>query len=73
MATLSVPLSGEMEEFIKRMVDEGVGSNKADVVRRALREYAENQAYERILRARKEYTLRLGKEGDLRDLMKEYE
>lgn len=55
------------------MVDEGVGSNKADVVRRALREYAENQTYERILRARKEHALRLGKEGDLRDLMKEYE
>ena len=66
MTTLSIPVSGEMEAFIEKMVKDGKGSNKADVVRRALREYRENEVVERILRAQKEPTLH----GDLKDLMK---
>ena len=68
MTTLSVPVSGETEEFIKRMVKEGKGSNKADVVRRALREYRENEALKTILQAESEPTL----SGDLRELMKKF-
>ena len=68
MTTLSVPLSGDLEKFIERMVKAGKGSNKADVVRRALREYEENEVLETILRAQKEPTLR----GDLRGLMKKF-
>lgn len=66
MTTLSVPISGELEEFINRMVKEGKGANKADVVRRAIREYEENEAIKRVLDAQREPTLR----GDLRELMK---
>lgn len=68
MTTLSIPVSGDLEKFIERMVKEGRGANKADVVRRALREYAGNQAVETILQAQREPTLR----GDLRDLMKKF-
>ena len=66
MTTLSIHVSGDLEKFIEQMVKEGKGANKADVVRRALREYEENQVVEAILRAQNEPTLR----GDLRDLMK---
>ena len=68
MTTLSVPISGDLEKFIERMVKDGKGSNKADVVRRALREYEDNEVLETILKAQKEPTLR----GDLRDLMKKF-
>lgn len=66
MTTLSIPINGELAEFIDRMVKAGKGSNKADVVRRALREYEENEAVRMILQAQQEPTLR----GDLRELMK---
>ncbi len=68
MTTLSIPISIELAEFIDRMVKAGKGSNKADVVRRALREYEENEIVKTILQAQKEPTLR----GDLRDLMKKF-
>ncbi|PIP69289.1 hypothetical protein CO033_01940 [Candidatus Nomurabacteria bacterium CG_4_9_14_0_2_um_filter_32_10] len=69
MTTLSVPISGDLEKFIERMVQDGKGANKADVVRRALREYEENEVLETILKAQREPTLR----GDLRELMKKFE
>ncbi|MCC7160752.1 hypothetical protein IT399_03470 [Candidatus Nomurabacteria bacterium] len=66
MTTLSIPVSGDLEKFIERMVRDGKGSNKADVVRRALKQYEENEAVRIILQAQSEPTLR----GDLRDLMR---
>lgn len=66
MTTLSIPISGETEKFIETMIQNGKGSNKADVVRRALKEYEENEAIRTILQAQSEPTLH----GDLRDLMK---
>lgn len=68
MTTLSIPISGDLEKFIEDMVKSGKGANKADVVRRALREYHENEIVERILQAEREPTLR----GDLKDLMKKF-
>ena len=66
MTTLSIPISGDLEKFIESMVKSGKGANKADVVRRALKEYEENEAVRIILQAQSEPTLR----GDLRELMK---
>ena len=66
MTTLSIPVSGELEKFIGKMIKDGKGSNKADVVRRALNEYKENEVLKTILQAESEPTLH----GDLRDLMK---
>jgi len=68
MTTLSIPVSGELEKFIEDMVKSGKGANKADVVRRAIREYKNNEVLEAVLRAQKEPTLR----GDLRTLMKKF-
>ncbi len=68
MTTLSIPVSGDLEKFIEGMVKVGKGSNKADVVRRALREYQENEIVKTILQAENEPTMK----GDLRDLMKKF-
>ncbi len=72
MTTLSIPVSGELAEFINRMVKEGKGANKADVVRRALREYRENEALKNILQSEREFAEGKGLRGDLRDLMKKF-
>ncbi|MDO8522353.1 MAG: type II toxin-antitoxin system ParD family antitoxin [bacterium] len=66
MSTLSVPLTPELEVFIKAQVKSGRAANKADVVRRALRAMSEEEAVEAVLRAAREPTLR----GNLRELMK---
>jgi Arc/MetJ-type ribon-helix-helix transcriptional regulator len=72
MTTLSVPISGDLEKFIEGMVKAGKGSNKADVVRRALREYEENIALESILQSEREFAQGKVLRGDLRDLMKKF-
>ena len=70
MTTLSIPVSGELEKFIERMIEEGKGANKADVVRRALRQMSEDEAVEVVLNAQREISLGKGLKGDLRELMK---
>ncbi|MEK7104744.1 MAG: hypothetical protein AAB868_01755 [Patescibacteria group bacterium] len=72
MTTLSVPISGDLEKFIERMIESGKGANKADVVRRALREYEENEALENILQSEKEFAQGKCLRGDLRELMKKF-
>ena len=66
MSTLSVPLSGDMLKQIESLIDQGVASNKADLVRKAIDKYIEDQAVEAVLRAEKEPSL----EGDIDDLIK---
>ena len=68
MTTLSIPVSGELQKFIERMVKEGKGANKSDVGRRALNAYSENEAVEAVLRSQAEPNLK----GDLRTLMKKF-
>lgn len=72
MTTLSIPVSGDLEKFIEDMVKSGKGANKADVVRRALREYEENEALENILKAEQEFKQGKALKGDLRDLVKKF-
>jgi Arc/MetJ-type ribon-helix-helix transcriptional regulator len=67
MATISVPLSPELQERLDFLVAGGAGSNRADVMRRALEKYAEDEAVNAVLKAQREPTLR----GDLRKLLKE--
>ena len=66
MSTLSVPLTPQLEEAVTRLVKEGYGANKADVVRKAIRRLDEEEAINAILRAQKEVSLK----GDLRELLK---
>lgn len=66
MSMLSVPLTGDLEQVVKNLVKSGYGSNKADVVRRAIKRLAEEQAVEKVLRASAEPRLK----GDLREIAK---
>ncbi len=66
MSTLSVPLPPDLEKFVLKMVKDGYASNKAEVVRRALKQLYEEEAVQAVLRAEKESSLR----GNLQDLMK---
>lgn len=66
MATISVPLPARLEEKLDALVKEGVGSNRADVMRRALERLAEEEAINAVLRAEREPIVR----GDLRTLLK---
>ena len=70
MATLSVPVSAKLEEFIGQMISQGRAANKVDVVRKALDLLAEEEAVASVLKAEQE--IREGKilRGDLRKLMK---
>ena len=68
MSTLSVPLTPKLEEFINDQVKSGRAANKADVVRRALTSFSEEEAVQEVLNAMREPILR----GDIRDLMKKF-
>jgi Arc/MetJ-type ribon-helix-helix transcriptional regulator len=66
MATISVPLSPELQERLDSLVSEGAGSNRADVMRRALERFAEEKAINAVLNAERDPVLK----GDLRTLLK---
>lgn len=68
MSTISVPLSPHLEEELNKLVASGYGSNKADVVRRAITKISEEEAVATVLRAQKEESLY----GDLRELAKKF-
>ncbi len=68
MSTISVPLSPHLEEELNKLVQSGYGSNKADVVRRAITKISEDEAVATVLRAQKEESLY----GDLRELAKKF-
>ena len=68
MSTLSVPLTPNLEEFVNEQVKTGRASNKADVVRKALKLLEEEEAIMAVLKAEKEPILR----GDLRKLAKKF-
>jgi Arc/MetJ-type ribon-helix-helix transcriptional regulator len=66
MATISVPLSAEQEHLLDGLVQDGVGANRADVMRRALKNFAEKEAIRVVLDAEREPVIR----GDIRSLLK---
>jgi len=70
MSTLSVPLTPQLEETINGFVASGYAPNKAEVVRKALKHLAENEAVMAVRISQQE--AREGKilRGDLRKLMK---
>lgn len=68
MSTLSVPLSADMLKKIEDMVRQGVATNKAELVRKAIDKFLEAQAIQAILDAQKEPRL----SGDLRKLAKKF-
>lgn len=72
MTTISVPLPSHLEEKLNNLVKSGYGSNKADVVRRAITRISEEEAIDMVLRAQKEIALGRGLSGDLRKLAKKF-
>jgi Arc/MetJ-type ribon-helix-helix transcriptional regulator len=70
MSTISVPLPIELEKELNNLVKSGYGSNKADVVRRALKQASEEEAIQNILIAQKEIAMGRGLSGDLKKLAK---
>ena len=69
MATISVPLSAELEHQLDGLVREGVGSSRADVMRRAFERFAEDSAVLAVVEAEQE--MREGKvlRGNSRDIL----
>jgi len=66
MATISVPLTPELEVTLDKLVEQGVGENRAAVMRQALKRLSEEEALDAVLRTQKEPYLK----GDLRVLMR---
>lgn len=63
MTTLSVPLTPELAQFVEDTIKE-TGLTRADIMRQALKLYAEDQAVRKVLLAASEPSL----DGDLRTL-----
>lgn len=51
MTTLSVPLPPQLEEFISSQIKNGFASNKAEVVRKALKLLEEEEAVLAVLKS----------------------
>lgn len=64
--TVSVPLSAKLAAKVDEMVENGEAANKADLLRKALERYLEDEAVRAVLDAAKEPSL----EGDLDILAK---
>lgn len=69
MSNISISLNSETTACLDTLVAEGAGSNRSDVVRRAIKRFAEDEAVEAVLKAEQE--LREGKiiRGDIDALL----
>ncbi len=72
MATLSTPLTPQLEEFVASYVKRGRAANKAEVVRKALTLLADEEAILDILQAEREIKAGKTLRGDLRVLAKKF-
>lgn len=54
MSILSVPLSPNLDEFISEQIKKGLASNKAEVVRKALKLLQEEEALYAVLKSEQE-------------------
>ncbi len=69
MSTISVPLNKDLEDSLDTLVREGVGSSRADVMRKALTRLAQEEAVNAVLRAQKEVSEGKILRGDLRTII----
>ena len=65
MTTLSIPLTSELADFVEKTKKE-TGQTRADIVRQAIKFYAEEQAVRKVLLAASEPSL----SGDLDEILK---
>lgn len=61
MNTISVPIPSDLEESLNNLIKSGKGSNKAELIRRAIKTMVEEEAVQAILKASQEPDL----SGDL--------
>jgi Arc/MetJ-type ribon-helix-helix transcriptional regulator len=61
-----------MEEGLNNLILNGKGSNKAELVRRAITKMIEDEAVQTVLRAMEEVSEGKGLKGDLRELSKKF-
>ena len=69
MTTISVPIPAHMEESLNNLVKSGYGSNKADVIRRALAKTIEDEAFSVILMSQQDVAEGNIYKGDLKELL----
>ena len=72
MSTLSIPIPASLESFIEDMVKSGRAANKADLVRKALIKFREDEAVDSVLRAEQEGREGKTLKGDLDKLSKKF-
>lgn len=73
MTTISIPLSAELNDFIDEQVRIGKASSKAELIRRALIKFKEDEFVKLILEAEQEVRDGKALTGDLDELAKGFE
>ncbi len=73
MTTISIPISTALNEFIEEQVKLGNASSKAELIRRAIIKFKEDQFIESILKAKQEIKDGKGLTGDIDELAKGFE
>ena len=68
MSTISVPIPAHLEESLNNLIKNGRGSNKAELVRRAIASFVEEEEILTVLKAEQEPNL----SGDLKKLSKKF-
>lgn len=69
MATISISLNKETEAQLDGLVQDGVGANRSDVMRRALLQFAEDEAVRRFMEGKQEIAEGKLLRGDTREIL----
>ncbi len=70
MTTISIPLNNELNEYVDEQVRLGKASSKAELIRRAIVKFKEDDFIHTILKAKQEIKEGKALEGNLDDLAK---
>ena len=73
MTTISIPITSELNEFIDEQVRIGNASSKAELIRRAIRMFKEEEFIKSILEAQKDVKRGRVFRGDLDKLAQGFE
>jgi Arc/MetJ-type ribon-helix-helix transcriptional regulator len=73
MTTISIPLNNELNEYIDTQVRLGNASSKAELIRRAIIKFKEDEFVNSILKAKQEIKDGKALKGDLDELASGFE
>lgn len=70
MSNISIPINAELEDSLNQYIEKNNATSRADVVRKALYEFLENEAVMSVLRSEQE--IKEGKviRGNINDILK---